>query len=130
MKKFSLILALILPMLFTSCGFFSQVDMGYPKEVIFVADGGEQIIYGEMSFNTAETHNYKNGDQGDISSGEGEEDGMIINEYQWLKVEYKERGTGELKIYAEPNTTGKSRELHIELISGYDYHVVKVVQEK
>ena len=128
MKKFSLILALVLPMLFTSCGFFSQVDMGYPKEVKFSADGGEQIIYGEMSFNLAEIHNYKNGDQGNTSLGDG--DGMIKNEYQWLKVEYKERGTGELKIYAEPNTTGKSRELHIELISGYDYHVVKVVQEK
>ena len=128
MKKFSLILALVLPMLFTSCGFFSQVDMGYPKEVKFSADGGEQIIYGEMSFNLAEIHNYKNWDQGDTSLGE--EDGMIINEYQWLKVEYKERGTGELKIYVEPNTTGTSRELHIELISGYDYHVVKVVQEK
>ena len=128
MKKFSLILALILPMLFTSCGFFSQVDMGYPKEVTFAADGGEQIIYGEMSFNSAEIHNYKNGDQGNTSLGDG--DGVIKNDYQWLKVEYKERGTGELKICAEPNTTGKSRELHIELISGYDYHVVKVVQEK
>ena len=128
MKKFSLILALVLPMLFTSCGFFSQVDMGYPKEVKFSADGGEQIIYGEMSFNLAEIHNYKNGDQGNTSLGDG--DGVIKNDYQWLKVEYKERGTGELKICAEPNTTGKSRELHIELISGYDYHVVKVVQEK
>ena len=102
--------------------------MGYPKEVKFTADGGEQIIYGEMSFNIAEIHNYKNGDQGNTSLVDG--DGMIKNEYQWLKVEYKDRGTGELKIYAEPNTTGKSRELHIELISGYDYHVVKVVQEK
>ena len=128
MKKISLILALILPMLFTSCGFFSEIDMGYPKKVTFTADGGEQTIYGEMSFNIAEIHNFNNGNQGDTSLGE--EDGMIVNEYKWLKVEYKERGTGELKIYAEQNTTGKSRELHIELISGYDYQVVKIIQEK
>lgn len=39
------------------------------------------------------------------------------NVHRWLKVEYKvyDGNNKDLKIHAEPNTTGKSRTLYVEL---------------
>ena len=52
--------------------------------------------------------------------------------YKWLTIIYNEHENiyaNELTIIAEPNTTGKSRELWIELYSGPDYQVVNVKQK-
>ena len=60
-----------------------------------------------------------------------EEDSTVILKCDWLKVEYKDDFCdGVLKIYAEPNTTGKSRELSVTVTQAYDYQDIKIKQGK
>ena len=123
MKKLTLILALLLPMLLVSCE-FEEKDLGFPGTVTFTKDGGEQVITGKSPITNANIHNYKNGDQGQIQESETGE----IFVYDWLKIEYQDNNNSELKIYAEPNDTQKTRELNIEIYFGTDYQSIKVKQ--
>lgn len=124
MRRFALMMAVLLPMLLVSCE-FEEADLGFPKTVNFTKEGGVKVISGEQSFTYANIHNYKNGDQGSIQESETGE----VFVYQWLKVQYHDVNNSELTIYAEPNETGKSRELHIEIHSGTEYQTVKVKQQ-
>ena len=126
MKGLKFIFALVLPLAYIACGPFHEVDMGYPKTVKFSKEGGEQVVKsgkGE-SFTHAEIHDYKSGENGTPTTLE---DGTNCNTFKWLRVEYQPHST-ELKIIAEPNNS-QYRKLHIELYSGYDYHVIEVFQE-
>ena len=123
MKKIFTLFALVIAVVMTSCE--KEVDMGYPTSVLFTADGGENTISGIEPFTDAHIHDYKSGEQGSVLPTEGDFDSEV---FKWLKIEYVPHST-ELKIIAEPNTTGKSRELHIELYSGQEYHITKVKQE-
>lgn len=67
-----------------------------------------------------------NGNHGSVENGE---DGKIYNVYDWLKVEYVELYNEVLKVYAMPNTSGHQRRLSIEVWSGQDYDVIKVIQD-
>ena len=124
MKK--ILIVLIMPLMLLSCGKFEEVDLGYPQTVTFSAEGGEKVISGVEQFTHAEIHNYDNGDNG-VSSQEGD---VQKNKYEWLTVEYVNEGVfaSEVKIIAKPNTSGEKRGLWIELISGYEYHVIYVEQ--
>lgn len=123
MKKIFTLLALVVAVVMTSCE--KEVDFGYPTSVTFTADGGEKTITGVEPFTDAHIHDYNSGDQGSVLPNEGDID---IEVFKWLKIEYVTHSR-ELKIIAEPNTSAKSRQLHIELHSGQEYHVIKVIQE-
>lgn len=123
MKKIFTLLALVVAVVMTSCE--KEVDFGYPTSVTFTADGGEKTITGVEPFTDAHIHDYNSGDQGSVLPNEGDID---IEVFKWLKIEYVTHSR-ELKIIAEPNASGKSRKLHIELHSGPEYHVVEVKQE-
>lgn len=125
MKYFRAITALLLPLLFAACE-FEETDLGFPKTVTFTNEGGEMIVTSEKGeyFTHAEIHDYKSGDNGATTTLE---DGRECNTYKWLKVEYQ-RNSNDIKILAEPNEK-QSRTLYIELYSGPQYHVIKVVQK-
>ena len=124
MKKFIFcLIALVVAVVMTSCE--KEVDLGYPQTVNLAKDGGEKTITGVEPFTDAHIHDYNSGDQGSVLPNEGDID---IEVFKWLKIEYVAHST-ELKIIAEPNASGKSRKLHIELHSGPEYHVVEVKQE-
>ena len=124
MKKFIFcLIALVAASIMTSCE--KEVDLGYPQTVNFAKDGGEKTVTGVEPFTDAHIHDYNSGDQGSVLPNEGDVD---IEVFKWLKIEYVAHST-ELKIIAEPNASGKSRKLHIELHSGPEYHVVEVKQE-
>ncbi len=116
-------------LLFVSCdlipigGFFEETDFGFPKTVILPQEGGERVFVGNAfaiaSINAATNYEYN------------EEDSTVILKCDWLKVEYKDDFCdGVLKIYAEPNTTGKSRELSVTVTQAYDYQDIKIKQGK
>ena len=123
MKKIFTLLALVVAVVVTSCE--KEVDLGYPTSVTFTADGGEKTVTGVEPFTDAHIHDYKSGEDGEFVP---REDDIQCQVYEWLTIEYLANST-ELKIIAEPNTSGKSRKLHIELHSGPEYHVVEVKQE-
>lgn len=122
-----LFFAVVLPLIFMSCGKFEEVHFpSYPQTVTFSAEGGEKVISGVEQFTHAEIHNYDNGDNG-VSSRNGD---IEVNEYEWLTVEYVKEDVYacEVKIIVELNTTGERRGLWIELVRGYEYHVIYVEQ--
>lgn len=124
-KLFIISLLCILPLLCTSC--FKETDLGFPDTVSFSSEGGVKTVTGKTDYTHAVIVDYKTGEQGEV---EETEDGTSYNIYRWLKVEYKEY-TGnnrELKIYAEPNTTGQSRKLHVEIYSGPEYEAIEINQ--
>ena len=123
MKKIFTLLALVVAVVMTSCE--KEVDLGYPESVAFTADGGEKTVTGVEPFTDAHIHDYKSGEDGEFVP---REDDIQCQVYEWLTIEYLANST-ELKIIAEPNTSAKSRQLHIELHSGQEYHVIKVKQE-
>ena len=123
MKKLFALLVLVVAVVMTSCE--KEVDLGYPTSVTFTADGGEKTITGVEPFTDAHIHDYNSGEDGEFIP---REDDIQCQVYEWLSIEYLANST-ELKIIAEPNASGKSRKLHIELHSGQEYHVVEVKQE-
>ena len=123
MNKLFTLLALVVAVVMTSCE--KEVDFGYPTSVAFTADGGEKTVTGVEPFTDAHIHDYKSGEDGEFIP---REDDIQCQVYEWLSIEYLANST-ELKIIAEPNASGKSRKLHIELHSGPEYHVVEVKQE-
>ena len=123
MKKIFTLLALVVAVVMTSCE--KEVDLGYPTSVTFTADGGEKTITGVEPFTDAHIHDYNSGEDGEFVP---REDDIQCQVYEWLSIEYLANST-ELKIIAEPNASGKSRKLHIELHSGQEYHVLEVKQE-
>lgn len=128
MKKFIyLIMLLIGASSISSCD--KEVEMGFPSCITFTSNGGEEVINASSLnypiISHANIHNYDNGDHGKISKI----DNTYYSTYEWLKIEYTDNGT-DVKVVAEPNTTGKSRKLHIEIYCGKKYDTVKVEQNK
>ena len=122
-KHIVLLLIFATALIMSSCE--KEVDLGYPKTISFTKDGGEKVITGITDFTDAHIHNYKRGEDGEFVPREDE---IQCQVYEWLTIEYLTNST-ELKIIAEPNASGKSRKLHIELHSGREYHIVEVKQE-
>ena len=107
-----------------------EINLGYPATVTFSAEGGEKVISSSKPFYGAYIQDYNSGDAGSVSPED--EMGNHYSTYKWLTIIYNEHENiyaNELTIIAEPNTTGKSRELWIELYSGPDYQVVNVKQK-
>ena len=124
MKRFILcLMAIVAASVMTSCE--KEADFGYPQSVNFTKDGGEKVITGTTKFTGAHIHDYKSGEDGAFVP---REDDIQCQVYEWLTIEYLANST-ELKIIAEPNTSGKSRKLHIELHLRQEYQVVEVKQE-
>ena len=117
------LMALVVTSIMTSCE--KEVDLGYPKTISFTKDGGEKVIIGTTNFTDAHIHDYKSGEDGEFVPREDE---IQCQVYKWLTIQYLVNST-ELKIIAEPNASGKSRKLHIELHCGPEYQVVEVQQE-
>lgn len=126
MKTMIRFLLLCLSLTLTSCGFFTEIDMGFPKTVTFPKEGGEQTvtsneIYYLKSFQIIDEN--LNGSHSRV-----DENLNTKASNQWLTVEGN-WNSHELKITAEPNTSGKKRKSKIEIYQRYDYCVIEVEQK-
>ena len=143
MKK-TLIISLLcsFALLLSSCdlipigSFARKIDLGYPETVNISNEGGEVVLNGG-SFVTATIVGSKDPKIREYH-GYNEADSTEYYVFDWLRVEFKSPlfnsifiHPNELRITAEPNTTGKSRKLYIHLMRGdTDYQEIKVEQKK
>ena len=128
-------------LLFVSCDLIpigtmeQEEDFGYPESVTSSNEGGERVFGGDdfhqaiiLSSKDPKTREY---------GGYNEVDSVEYYVFDWLKVEYKKPmryanvDANELRIIAEPNTTGRSRELTIQVSQpNLSFQSIKVKQGK
>lgn len=107
---------------------FEEVDYGFPKNVYFPKEGGVQTVTGDTWFTHAQINAV--GGIGELGTEVNGQDTLEYHIFEWLKIEYPYPQRDELTIYADPNTTGKSRKKSIIISFGRTYSTVKVKQEK
>ena len=112
----------------TSCigAFLEEVDGGFPDKIYIPKEGGELTLTGSMRI----THISIEGKDKNSSSTK-QEDGSIEVKNDWLRVRTEKQGSNTIKIYAEPNTSKKSRKcyIYIDRTIGYEYACIMVKQD-
>ena len=122
MKKLIRISIIALLLIFISCE-FEEIDMGFPKTIVFTKEGGEKVFYG--------THTLCG-----LYIMEGAEnkafsdrvDGIEIVQYDWLTVKSPENSE-ILIITVEPSDKEISRKLVVEGHSDPVYTRIVVKQK-
>ena len=108
-----------------------EVNLGFPETITFTSDGGERVYKGDESkisvslYNPEPVENLE-----EIFYGFSEETGVHYEVNCWLRVEFRGLLVDSLKLYAEPNLTGKPRQMELTINSGnIDYQTIDVIQE-
>lgn len=122
-----------LTLLFVSCigTWEREANLGFPETITFTCDGGERVYKGNESKISVSLYNpepVENLDE--IFYGFREETGVHYEVNCWLRVEFRGLLVDSLKLYAEPNLTGKPRQMELTINSGnIDYQTIDVIQE-
>ncbi|RRD88680.1 BACON domain-containing protein [Bacteroides heparinolyticus] len=111
-------------LLMVSCG----ENHGYSGKIIFEANGGSRMVSGEEYFDGLEITDY-NGDGKNTNGFSYDDSDSVSVTYQWLTVKGK-KFERDIVIVAEPNETGKKRELYVAVHVGNSFDEIKVVQTK
>ena len=119
-------------LLFVSCigAWVKQVNFGFPETITFAKEGGERTYNGSASFSGILLHNTEpTDDDNDISYGYCEETGVHYEVDCWLRVEYGGVLGDSFKLYVEPNTTGKPRQMKLTVDGDFEFQTIDVRQE-
>ena len=117
--------ALLLLLLLVACGPPGNYD--YPLKLSFGREGGTKICSGKEGFYDVSINDYNGNGETKLSKGEND---TIIATCYWLTVKYKGPFNNEMKIIAEPNTTGKKRTLYVYCMVDNSGATIKVTQSK
>ena len=121
MKRMIFAVAILLSVFaFTSC---EEDKYGYDNRVTFSARGGTEDVDGDDPIYTLSIGDY----DGNEKPAEGEV--IMTANYDWLTASAV-KGTGEIKLIAEPNNTGKKRKLFVYGMVRNKAIDITVVQEK
>ena len=102
-------------------------NYGYPSKINFGKEGGTKICSGKEGFYDITIDDYNGYGETKLSKGEND---TIIATYYWLTVKYKRSFNNDMKIIAEPNTTGKKRTLYVNCMVDNSGATIKVIQSK
>jgi len=125
MEKKHGLAALLLLFLLVACG--PSGNYGYPLKIGFGREGGTKICSGKEGFYDVSINDYNGNGETKLSKGEND---TIIATYYWLTVRYKRSLNNDMKIIAEPNTTGKKRTLYVYCMVDNSGATIKVTQSK
>ena len=96
---------------------------GYDNKVTFSARGGEEEVDGDDAIYTLSIGDYN----GNEKQAEGEV--IMVANYDWLTASAV-KGSTEIKLIAEPNTTGKRRKLYVYGMVRNKVIDITVIQDK
>ena len=119
-------------LLFVSCigTWVKQVNFGFPETITFTKEGGERVYNGNDSFSSIRVYNPEPTDNdNDFSYGYCEETGVHYEADRWLMVEFGGVLGDSFKLYVEPNTTGKPRQMKLTIDDIYEFQTIDVRQE-
>lgn len=125
MEKKHGLAALLLLFLLVACG--PSGNYGYPLKIGFGREGGTKICSGKEGFYDVSINDYNGNGETKLSKGEND---TIIATCYWLTVKYKRSLNNDMKIIAEPNTTGKKRTLYVYCMVDNSGATIKVTQSK
>ena len=123
-KKHGLV-ALLLLLLLVACD--PTDNYGYPSKINFGKEGGTKHCSGRIIVSSISINDYNGNGESEIIIDEND---TIIAKYYWLTAKCKRLAGSEIKIMAEPNTTGKKRTLYVYSSIYDDDATIKVTQDK
>lgn len=112
-------------------GCFYEADMGYPKKVEFSAEGGSETFYGDPFDITYVDRGRGTNDWETVPTvvlNRNDSLGIYVAKYDWLTVDC-DLDAGRMVLTADNHSSGKQREISIEMTCCYKKSHMKVIQK-
>ena len=120
----------------TSCigSFSKEIDGGFPDKIILSKEGGEFSYVGEVPIFSITIYDgvlFLDDSKNDsFIDTNGLKDSITVK-YDWLTASTYKEARNTLKLFAEPNTSNRSRRstIYLNESAGYEYICIEIKQQ-